>query len=699
MSTALIPLLIASSLFTTTIESALASFESKDFATAAALLDESAAVEPGLFRINNLHYVRGRVAEHQQDWERARQEFRQIAESSLLFGLSLWHRILGAVRTGDMDDAGMLLDRLPSNFPANLRLELALEAPDDFALRIYDSIQTREAQWRRALIRGDEASMWRLLSRQRTDDVALEAARRLAGRGGTSEQRLRLAKTFYAHRLFEQAGAVYFTLLENASVGDEAHYELGRTFFQQTRYGAAIRIYRLTIARFPDTDWERDAEYQIASCYWRMENFPAAAETYLEIIEKETERDRYHSAVRNLVDVYRVLGQTTEALSWIDLALERRPSTANRQVLLFTKAKLHYTNGRYEDAHTLFRQLEQMQLRTAPNGTGLAEVRYFRALSLDRLGRMAEARGIWRDLASEPFTYYGQRSSERLGAEAGEAVLLNRTLLEAGRTSSMDLCRRASDQTVIETIRKRRLSRTRDFRAESSPETDMVGELVFLRQWDEAFYWANRVASRWKDIALADLAYLASELKSSMFYADRLRPVEDMELFSLDANYTEEGLALLGMLYPSAFNASICKESALAGVSPLWLQAIIWQESRYDPDARSGASARGLMQFIPETAAEMARELGMGDLELDTLYDPTVSVRFGAHYWSQLMEELGHPALALAAYNGGIQNVRRWKAKSGTDDVDLFVSDIGFVQTKDYVMKVFALYAKYAHLR
>ncbi len=697
--TALIPLLIASSLFTTTIETALDRFEKKDFAAAAELLDDAAAVEPELFRTNNLHYVRGRIAEHQLDWERARQEFRQVPRSSVLSSLSLWHRILAAVRTGDMDEAETLLGELPANFPSDLRMSLADEAPNDFALRIYDSIRTRESQWRQAVIRNDEASMWSLLARGRNDDVALDTAKRLAGRGGTSEQRLRLAGTFYAHRMFEQAGAVYATLLEDSSVGAEAHYELGRTLFQQARYDAAIRIYRRTMDRFPGTDQERDAEYQIASCYWRAEDFPAAAGVYLEIIEKEEDRNRYQSAVRNLVDVYRVLGRTAEALGWIDRALDQRPSTSNRQVLLFTKAKLHYANGRHEDAHELFRQLERMRLRTAPNGTELSEVRYFRALSLEKIGRVAEARGVWRDLASEPFTYYGQRAARRLGDEAGDAVLLNRTLDEARRTASPELCKRASDDTVIETIRTRRLSRTRGFRSASAPESDLVGELVFLRQWDQAFYWANRVSSRWKDIALADLAYLASKFKPSMLFADRLRPVEDMKLFSLDADYTEEGRALLGMLYPSAFNASICRESAEAGVSPLWLQDIIWQESRYDPEARSGASARGLMQFIPETAAQMARELGMGDIELDTLYDPTVSIRFGAHYWSELMEELGHPALALAAYNGGIENVRRWKAKSRTDDVDMFVSDIGFVQTKDYVMKVFALYAKYAHLR
>jgi soluble lytic murein transglycosylase-like protein len=699
MSTALIPLLIATSLFTTTIESALTHFEKEDFATAAALLDDAVALNANLFRINNLHYVRGRIAENELDWERARVEFSQVPNSSVLFRLSLWHRILSATRSGDMDEAGTLLGQLPANFPSDLRMKLADGVPDDFALRIYESVQTREALWRTALIRNDEPAMWRLLARGRRDDVGLNIARRLAGRGGTAEQRLRLARTFYTHRLFEQAGAVYATLLEDSSVSAEAHYELGRTFFQQARYAAAIRIYRRTIDRFPGTDQERDAEYQIASCHWRAEDFQAAAEVYLEIIAKEEDRNRYQSAVRNLIDVYRVLGRTNEAITWIDRAMDKRPSTSNRQVLLFTKAKMHYTSGRYGDAHELFSQLEQMRLRTAPNGTERSEVRHFKALSLDKLGRVAEARGVWRDLASEPFTYYGQRAAERLGADAGDAVLLNRTLSEAQRNPSPDLCKRASDKTATDTIRARRLSRTRSFRSANSPETDVVGELVFLRQWDQAFYWANRVSSRWKDIAMADLAYLASQFKPSMLFADRLRPVEDMQLFSLDADYTEEGHALLGMLYPSGFNASICKESAEAGVSPLWLQAIIWQESRYDPEARSGASARGLMQFIPETAARMARELGMGDIAMDELYDPKVSIRFGAHYWSQLMEELGHPALALAAYNGGIENVRRWQAKSGTDDVDMFVSDIGFTQTKDYVMKVFALYAKYAHLR
>ena len=694
----LLPLLIVSSLLTPTIESALSRYEARDYSGAAALLDESAKLEPEQYRLNNLHYLRGRIAEEQGDWERARLEFEKTPTSSVLFRLSLWHRVRASVRSGDLEAAAALLRRLPADFPAALRLELAEDAPAEFALRIYDSIGTRRSQWKRAEIRDDEAAMWALLARQRGDDIALAAARRLAGRPATPERRLRLAKTFYAHRLFEQAAAVYSTLLEDPSLGAEAYYELGRTFFQQAHYARAIEIYRRTADRFPDTDWERDAESQIASCFWRMEDFDSAASAYLHVIEKYDDRRLYQSSVRNLVDVYRVLGDIPKALEWIDRGLANRPTTANRQVFLFTKAKLHYGDQRYEEALDLFTELSRMRLRTAPNGTNASEVRYFRALTLERLGRVAEARSLFRDLATETFTYYGLRSAERLGPASGDAALLNRALQEAGRLPSSELCRRNSDEAMLEDVRARRLSRTRGFRSEGTPEADMVGELVFLRLWDEAFYWANRVANRWKDVALADLAYLASDFKRSILYADRLRPVDDKQLFSLDADYNEEKRVLLGMLYPSVFNDSICKESVEAGVNPLWLQAIIWQESRYDPSARSGASARGLMQFIPETAAMMAAELGIGELELDTLYEPSVNIRLGAHYWSQLMEELDHPALALAAYNGGIENVRRWKAKSGSDDMDMFVSDIGFVQTKDYVMKVLALYATYAHL-
>ena len=56
--------------------------------------------------------------------------------------------------------------------------------------------------------------------------------------------------------------------------------------------------------------------------------------------------------------------------------------------------------------------------------------------------------------------------------------------------------------------------------------------------------------------------------------------------------------SLLGWRFPTGFHQTLCTESARYKVDPLWLHAMVWQESKYNPRARSGSSARGLMQFI-----------------------------------------------------------------------------------------------------
>ena len=420
---------------------------------------------------------------------------------------------------------------------------------------------------------------------------------------------------------------------------------------------------------------------------------------YEALIDKyDDDPDLYQSALRDMIDIHRAMGEVDQAQRLIDQAMAGGPDRRDRAVLTFTRAKIQYGEGQYEEALGSFRQLRGMRTGRAANGTDQTEVRFFEASSLEALGRVDEARAIWTELSEEPFSYYGLRSTGKLRPSSAPSVTLQQVVSRTMDTPAASLCGETSDVDFVDVVRQRRLSRTRGFLKPGSVETDLVGELVFLRQWDEAFYWANRVASRWRDQALADLAYLASDFRRSMLYADRLRPVADMQLFSLDAEYSPETRVLMDMLYPTAFRDIVCREAEASDVNPLWLHAIMWQESRYNPEALSSASARGLMQFIPETATRIANEVGLTDFMLDDLYRPEISIRLGARYWAELIEVFGSPELALAAYNGGERNVARWRAKSELEDTESFVSDIGFIQTKAYVREVFGLFAKYAHL-
>jgi soluble lytic murein transglycosylase len=162
------------------------------------------------------------------------------------------------------------------------------------------------------------------------------------------------------------------------------------------------------------------------------------------------------------------------------------------------------------------------------------------------------------------------------------------------------------------------------------------------------------------------------------------------------ANRLPRTESTLPLVYPLGYRNVICDAASAYKADPVWLHAIIWQESKYDPNSRSGAAARGLMQFIPETANAVGSKIGMTNITLDKLFDPSTSIRLGAAYWSALMEQFKSPERALAAYNGGPDNVGRWAEKSS--DPELFVSDIGFVETKRYVMAVFAAHAAYASL-
>jgi peptidoglycan lytic transglycosylase len=124
--------------------------------------------------------------------------------------------------------------------------------------------------------------------------------------------------------------------------------------------------------------------------------------------------------------------------------------------------------------------------------------------------------------------------------------------------------------------------------------------------------------------------------------------------------------------------------------------SIIRQESRYQVDVKSVSAARGMMQFIPATANDIAAQLKLNDFTQDDLYSPDTAILFGSQYLANLFQQFPNQPQAVAgSYNGGADNLARWISRSKSNEADRYIPEIGFNQTKDYVYKVIANYWNY----
>jgi soluble lytic murein transglycosylase len=148
--------------------------------------------------------------------------------------------------------------------------------------------------------------------------------------------------------------------------------------------------------------------------------------------------------------------------------------------------------------------------------------------------------------------------------------------------------------------------------------------------------------------------------------------------------------------FPRPWPSRVETAASAVELTPAHLYAIMWQESGFDPDAVSYADAIGLMQLLPSTADRVARNAGI-EVTRDMLFDPAMNIRLGAAYVGGLADRFGIP-LAFSAFNGGGHRVQQWLEARGETELDLFVEEIPYEQTRNYTRRVTTHLAHYVYL-
>jgi soluble lytic murein transglycosylase len=196
------------------------------------------------------------------------------------------------------------------------------------------------------------------------------------------------------------------------------------------------------------------------------------------------------------------------------------------------------------------------------------------------------------------------------------------------------------------------------------------------REWDDAL-------SRFDDTQRR----LAVEVAQDNGWFDRA-------VFSLGRTPDEQ--RLYELRFPLHHDATIRREAAKNNLDPAWVAAEIRAESVFNPNARSGANAMGLMQVLPGTGMAVARQIGVPWNGAQSLYDPDTNIVLGSAYLRQLLDKYGgQPYFAIAGYNAGPAPLARWQSQRPGMDPDFWIETISYKETREYVARVLAFSTVY----
>lgn len=358
---------------------------------------------------------------------------------------------------------------------------------------------------------------------------------------------------------------------------------------------------------------------------------------------------------------------------------------------LFGIARSYMWEKDYEKAIFYFDRLIRDYAYTKEGREGLA----FKGASLVRLSRHNEAAAVYEQYIR--MFPYGER------IESSHLNLID-ALREAKRYSE-------AEKWIAETTRrfsglptatnalhaKLRMEIYRENWAEAIKAAD---ELLALNNFRDSMTSREEVIYL-KGLALEKSGKKSEALRTYDLIADSSSYFGELALRKLGnkSRIVKTGKTFNDQDFPAPYRTQILQHSRLRKLDPRFVLAIMKQESSFRPTAKSPAGARGLLQLTYDTALKYTKEAGFSNLQPEDLYKPEINIAIASVYLSKLFDEFGGLYEAVAAsYNGGEDNATRWLNRSRPKDGGVFVAEIGFAETKNYVLKVMNNYRIYREL-
>lgn len=410
-------------------------------------------------------------------------------------------------------------------------------------------------------------------------------------------------------------------------------------------------------------------------CLYRLSRFPEALAIFSGI---DSPKAFYWRGVTLMS-----MEKEEEAIGVFELLHKLNPQSSWAAKSLLKAARLRHLREEFEEAQRLYRLIiekypKRKEARESAWNLGWIHYRkkeYEKALEV--FSDRAWAYGSER----ERFLYWYARAAEERGDKPGALFALGKLADSRKITYYSFLAKLRLKKNLIPPQSAATAHPGNPFGKNSALEKFLflakagihdlaLGEAELLRPQ------AKTVAQR---LYLASLYLQARDYKTSINLADGLGSPEALRLS-----------------FPKGFEERVRFFSHKYALDEFLIYSLIREESHFDKEAVSVSDARGLMQLLPSTALETAPKAGLQNFETSQLFSPDINLELGCYYLNWLLGLFeGNFAISLAGYNGGPTSAKTWHEKNGALDIDEFVEEIPFEQSRNYVKKIIRSYAAY----
>lgn len=722
-------------------------FEARDYRGAAetyraalATLESGAGPDPGPYftaKAARARFLLARSLEHLEMWDEASSNYVRCLET--MPEISDYVRIrIAACHAGDGDyDAAIaqlrvvIDDGVETEFDSRAVLEMAgyyQEARNlDVAL-----------QWYRVYLREAEAYNDRALAYFRMGRVYEERGDADAAAGAYETAVREFPRSPHAHEALKRGRDISRAFTDR--------YSQGLVLYNRRLYSDAAEFFSWYLRHDDKLAHSHEAGYFLGRSHQRLGNFRTAASAYEEAVEWGPDAEYFDLAWSKLAYCHRALGHRDRSLATYDRYVELYPDREAASELLWEKGRFLEERKMLDEAIGSYGDL----VRLRPRSPRAEDAMFRSGLCLYKLGRHEAAESLF---ASAGLTAEGEgaarallwagkcREAQRGFGDAAdryaEAVLAapdtyygiraGVRLRERGLPTPVRLPSSAGGPGVMRGVQPH--GDAGEGNRHSVWSSDALEFASWLAEWYDRVYLPPVRASLWRQICSRTEFIRADTFLALRMREEALRELElledavssDPRALDLMIDYCErKGLhkrgirlaeRILGMspatgisevpaylvrkICPTHFRDIVETECGRRGLDPYVEYSLIRQESLFEPGAVSWVGARGLSQIMPATGRWIADRLDRRGYARSQLFDPATNVCFGTEYLAVQLEEFdGDLFRALAAYNGGPDGAARWWDYGGGIDSDVFVEDIGYAQTSDYVRRVY-MYSEY----